>query len=93
MKAANIIPGDKLLATDISVLQFSVPTPSRSSVSVKISIKPMKANSIQVEVMKMYLSAAPMFFGALSMTIRTAEKAVVNSASIQNNAKLSAKKV
>ncbi len=51
----------------------------------------MNAKSMQVEVMKTYLSVAPMFLGALSMTMRTAEKAVVNSASIQKRARSSEK--
>jgi hypothetical protein len=38
IKAANIIPGDKPPATDISMLQFRVPAPSMSSVRVKIRI-------------------------------------------------------
>ena len=77
---------------DISVLQLRVPTPRLFSVKVKMRIKPMNEKSMQVEVMKTYLSVAPMFLGAFSMTMRTAEKAVVNSASIQKSARLSAKK-
>ena len=89
MKAANRIPGESVLATDIRVLQLRVPAPRLFSVKVKMRIKPMNAKSMQVEVMKTYLRVAPMFLGALSMTTRTAEKAVVNSASIQNSARLS----
>jgi hypothetical protein len=91
MKAANIIAGDSVLAIDISELQLRVPAPRLFSVRVKMSIKPMKEKSIHVEVMKTYFRVAPMFLGAFSMTMRTAEKAVVNSAKIQKSARLSAK--
>ncbi len=92
MKAANIMPGERVLAMDMRVLQLRVPAPRLFSVSVKMRIKPMKEKSMQVEVMKMYFRVAPMFLGAFRMTIRTAENAVVNSASIQKRARLSAKK-
>ena len=88
----TLLLGESVLAMDINVLQLRVPTPRLFSVKVKIRIKPMKAKSMQVDVMKMYFSVAPMFLGALRMTMRTAEKAVVISASIQKSARLSAKK-
>src|SRR5664280_326307 len=92
MNAANIIPGERVLAMDMSVLQLSVPEPRLFSVRVEMRINPMNEKSMQVEVMKTYFRVAPMFLGAFSITMRTAEKAVVNSASIQKRARLSAKK-
>ena len=73
------------------LLQLSVPVPRLFSVKVNMSIRPMNAKSMHVEVMNMYLRVAPMFLGALSITMSTAEKAVVNSASIQKRARLSEK--
>ena len=91
MNAANMMAGESVLAIGMSELQLRVPAPRLFSVRVKMRIKPMKAKSMQVEVMNTYLRVAPMFLGAFKMTISTAEKAVVNSARIQNRARLSKK--
>jgi hypothetical protein len=93
MKEAKMMAGDNVDAIVIRVLQFNVPMPIECSVRAKTRISPIKEKSMHVEVMKMYFRAAPIFFGAFNMTIRIAEKAVVNSARIQNKAKLFAKNV
>ena len=87
-KEAKRIPGESVLATDMRVLQLRVPAPRLLCVNVNIKIKPMNENNMHVDVMKTYLRVAPMFLGALRITTRTAEKAVVNSANIQKSARL-----
>jgi len=62
INAANNMAGESVLAMDMRLLQLSVPTPRLLSVNVKMSMRPMKANNMQVEVMNMYLRVAPMFW-------------------------------